>query len=139
MPSSFPAALSLAGGRESIHVTNPNLTVTLSGLISGGGTLVRASDTAGQINGTLVINNPNNTFGGGFTLQSLGGNVDVQGASTNGSPSSFTAGPLGTGTVTLGSTTSGLNYLLNSSATPVTLANPAEHCMTTPVSRAPPA
>ena len=98
-------------------------TVTLSGLLSGGGTLIRATDTATSGNGGLVINNSGNTFSGGFTLQSNGGNVDVQGASTTRRAGAVTAGPLGTGPVTLNNANTTFSYLLNSSATPVTLAN----------------
>ena len=81
--------------RRQSDVLNPGLTVTLSGSISGSGTLVRAAGAGGEINGTLIINNPCNTFSGGFTLQSLGGNVDVQGASTTVSAGSVTPAPWG--------------------------------------------
>ena len=118
---SSSAALS---GSQAIHITNPGLTVTLSGLISGAGTLTRATDTANQVNGTLVINNPGNTFSGGFVLQSYGGNVDVQGASTTPPSGTVTSGPLGSGPITLGNNANNAYfYLMNSSATPVTLAN----------------
>ena len=110
-------------GSESIHIPNPALTVTLSGLLNGGGTLIRATDTATSGNGALVINNPNSTFTGGFTLQSNGGNVDVQGASTTGPAGAVTSGPLGTGPVTLNSANTTFSNLWNSSATPVTLGN----------------
>ncbi len=71
-----------------------------------------------------MINNPNSTFAGGFTLQSYGGYVDVQGASTTVVSGSVTKGPLGTGTITIGdSVNGGYIALENSSATPVTLAN----------------
>ena len=118
------ASTSLPAGSESIHVTNPGLTVTLSGLISGPGALVRAADAAGQTNGTVIINNPLNTFSGGFTLQSLGGNIDIQGASTVLSGSTISSGPLGAGTITLGSNNNGYINLLNSSSLAATLANP---------------
>ncbi|MGA2033335.1 MAG: PA14 domain-containing protein, partial [Thermoguttaceae bacterium] len=116
---------SLATGNESIHVTNPALTVTLSGVISGtGATLIRATDAANQSNGTVVISNSGNTFGGGFTLQSLGGNIDVQGASTTLSSGTVGSGPLGTGTITLGSANNGWINLENTAPVAVTLANP---------------
>ena len=118
------ASTSLPAGSESIHVTNAAGNVTLSGLISGPGALVRASDAAGQFNGTVVINNPLNTFSGGFTLQSLGGIIDVQGASTVLSGTNIVSGPLGTGTITIGSANTGYINLENSSSTAVTLANP---------------
>ncbi|MGA2035853.1 MAG: autotransporter-associated beta strand repeat-containing protein, partial [Thermoguttaceae bacterium] len=115
---------SLATGNESIHVANPALTVTLSSVISGtGATLIRATDAAGQFNGTVVISNSGNTFGGGFTLQSLGGNIDVQGASTVGGPGSVTSGPLGTGTITIGSANNGWINLENTAPVAATLAN----------------
>ena len=105
---------------------NPNLTVTLSGLIGGGGALVRASDTLQNNTGTLVISNSANSFSGGFTLQSQAGNVDVQGASTylyNGV--TLVSGPLGIGSITIGNSNNnaGTSYLGNSSATPSTLFN----------------
>ncbi len=122
--TSLPSA-----GTELIHITNPNLTVTLSGLIAGNSNLVRASDAAGQVNGTLVLSNSGNSFQY-FTLQSLGGNVDVMGASTqpagatsNASGTTITSGPLGIQTVTLGSANSGSIALENSAPTPVTLGN----------------
>ncbi len=118
------SSTSLAAGSELIHLTNPGLTVTLSGLISGSGMLVRAQDGGGQTNGTLVINNPGNTFSGGFTLQTLGGNIDVQGASTVTSGSNIVSGPLGTGVITIGSAANGYLGLNNSSPVAVTLANP---------------
>ena len=118
------ASTSLAAGNNYIHLTNAGLTVTLSGLIGGAGALVRATDGANQSNGTLILNNPGNTFSGGFTLQSLGGNVDVQGASTVLSGTNIVSGPLGTGTVTIGGANNGWLGMLNSSAVPVTLANP---------------
>ena len=114
---------SLPSGTESIELTNPGLTVVLSGSISGAGSLLRSSGSAGQVNGTLIINNPANTFSGGFTLQSLGGYVDVQGASTTVSLGSVTKGPLGTGAITIGSSNTGYIGLLNSSPLAVTLAN----------------
>ena len=118
------ASTALAAGNESIHVTTTGLTVTLSGLISGSGALIRATDRANQTNGTVVINNPGNTFSGGFVLQSYGGNIDVQGASTVLSGGSIASGPLGTGSITLGSGNNGYINLLNSSPLAVTLANP---------------
>ncbi len=114
---------SLPSGTESLELTNPGLTVVLSGSISGGGSLLRSSGSAGQVNGTLIINNPANTFSGGFTLQSLGGYVDVQGASTTVSLGTITKGPLGTGAITIGSSNTGYIGLLNSSPLAVTLAN----------------
>ena len=119
------ASTSLAVGSENIHLTSSGLGVTLSGLIGGSGGLVRASDTANQTNGTLIVNNPGNTFSGGFTLQSYGGNVNVQGASTvTGSGGSIVSGPLGTGAITIGSSNNGFIGLNNSSSTAATLANP---------------
>ena len=114
-----------ASNTEYIHITNPGLTVTLSGLISGNSNLTRGSDAAGQVNGTLVLNNAGNTFQN-FQLQSLGGAVDVQGASTlpaGATGNSITSGPLGTKTITLGSTNSGSIALENSSPVAVTLGN----------------
>ena len=116
------AAATLTGS-QSIHITNPALTVNLSGLLSGGGTLILATETATSGNGALVVNNPNNTFTGGFTLQSNGGNVDVQGASTTGPAGAVTSGPLGTGPVTLNSANTTFSNLWNSSVTAVTLGN----------------
>ena len=112
-----------AFGTESIYITNPNMTVTLSGTITGNSNLTLASGAAGQVNGTLVLNNPGNSFQY-FTLESLGGYVDVQGASTTGPAGSPTKGPLGTQTITLGTTNAGEIGLLNSSPIPVTLSNP---------------
>ena len=114
-----------ASNTEYIHITNPGLTVTLSGLISGNSNLTRGSDAAGQVNGTLVLNNAGNTFQN-FQLQSLGGAVDVQGASTlpaGATGNNITSGPLGTKTITLGSTNSGSIALENSSPVAVTLGN----------------
>ena len=112
----------LPAGSENIHITNPALTVILSGLISGAGTLVRASDDGRPATArwsSTIRTTPSRRF----TLQSLGGNVDVQGASTTGGPGGVTAGPLGMGTVTLNTANTLFSNLLNSSATPVTLAN----------------
>ena len=110
-------------GTAYVNINNPNLTVVLSGPISGNGALIRATDTAGQFNGTLVINNPNSTFSGGFTLQSYGGYVDVQGASSTGPAGSPTSGPFGTGRLTIGSANNGYIGVLNSGAA-ATIANP---------------
>ena len=117
---------SLPAGKEYIDITNPGMTVILSGSIGGSaGQLIRASNAANQGNGpltTLVLNNTGNTFQS-FTLQSLGGYVDVQGAGTTGPAGSVSKGPLGTGPITLGSNNTGYIGLLNSSPMAVTLAN----------------
>ena len=86
---------------EYITLANPNLTVTLPGLISGSGGLTLASPPSGQ-GGTLVISNSANTFTNGFNLQASGGTIDVQGASSTLKAGKVSSGPLGTGTITLG-------------------------------------
>ncbi len=114
------ASTSLSG-TETVHVAN-NLTATLSGLISGTGALVRGQDNFNP-GGTLVIDNPANNFSGGFTLSTQGNTVDVYGASTTGVAGAVTNGPLGTGTITIGTANNGNIGLNNSSPTAVTLAN----------------
>ena len=108
----------LPAGSESIQITNAGLSVTLSGPIGGAGaTLVQSSAT-----GTLVIDNPGNTFGG-FTV--VGGVVDVHGASTlpvGATGTNITSGPLGIGTVTLGTGGAAVT-LANNGGSPVTLGN----------------
>ncbi len=114
------------GTTESLQLTNAGMTVTLSGLISGSGQLVRVANPSGQVGGTLVMNNPNSTFSGGFYLQSGGGYVDVHGASSvvNNNTGAIVSGPLGIGTITLGANGGGGNLgISNNGAVPATLAN----------------
>ena len=88
----------------------------------------------------MTFQNALNTYSGGFTLQSSGGSVDIHGLSTTSSGPSVTAGPLGTGTITLGSSANGAyGTLLNSSPTAGTLANSRSISSTTPISLASPA
>ncbi|MGA2031230.1 MAG: autotransporter-associated beta strand repeat-containing protein, partial [Thermoguttaceae bacterium] len=130
-PYQLSGNAALPAGNDYLHILNTyqGLSVTLSGVISGSAaTLIRAGDgnaNGNSINGTVVINNPLNTFSA-FTLQTQGGNIDVGGASTvlNGS-GGIASGPLGIGTVTIGDTNyNGCLGLLNSSPVAATLANP---------------
>ena len=133
MPYELSGSTTLPAGNSYIQILNnyQNLKVTLSGLISGGtgATLVRSgagNNNNNSINGTIVINNPLNSFGA-FILSTQGGNIDVGSASSQPSGatgSSITSGPLGTGNIQIGDTNWNDSMgLLNSSPVAATLGN----------------
>ena len=74
-------------------MVNPANSLTLSGVISGPGALQTAYNGANNQNGTLIINGQN-TFSGGFALNSNTGTLDLR-SSTVLSGSQIVSGPLG--------------------------------------------
>ena len=107
--------------------TPQTFTGTIVAGLQGGGRAV-AIGLAGS--GTEVIPNGSNTYGGGTSIGS--GTMLVE-ASTTGSPGALTSGPLGTGTIALGSTANGgtlsvggaftIGNAITVAATPTTGAN----------------
>ncbi len=101
------------GGGSSLIVT-PSANPVFSGAIAGGGALTIAGTGAQTLSGI-------STYSGGTTVQS----ELFVGSSTNGAPSSFTAGPVGTGILTF------LGNAEFSPAANVTIANPIDLNVTT--------
>ncbi len=110
------------GAVGAIIVVNPANSLTLSGVISGSGALETVYNGANNENGTLIINGQN-TFSGGFFLNSNTGILDLR-SSTVLSGTQIVSGPLGKGTFTNGSNNNGWIGVANNGGAAVTIANP---------------